>query len=132
MLNQVNWDRFTEPDYIESPIPYCVFCNDAPADTSEDSDLCPDCNILIDCVANIEDYQSHNATGVTGYFIGKDFILVEMGENLYRYSTEKAGETHVTEMQKLAKQGYGLSRYLFSTQPKYDYRLDYDDISLWY
>jgi hypothetical protein len=52
-------------------------------------------------------------SGVTGYILGSDFIVVEFTDSkAYLYNTTKPGRRHVAEMKKLATAGKGLATYI--------------------
>jgi hypothetical protein len=52
-------------------------------------------------------------SGVTGYELGPDYILVEFRTGKrYRYSHARAGQVHVERMKRLAVAGRGLSCYI--------------------
>lgn len=54
-----------------------------------------------------------NASGVSSYGIGEDFIIVVFSTGKpYRYSYGKAGRMHVEKMKELAKNGRGLNSYI--------------------
>lgn len=52
-------------------------------------------------------------SGVTGYEITADAILVEFGhDTVYKYSYKSAGKAVVEKMKALAAKGRGLSTYI--------------------
>ncbi len=52
-------------------------------------------------------------SGVTNYQIGPDFIKVQFYTGaIYRYTYESAGQNHIEQMKKLAKNGQGLNGYI--------------------
>ncbi len=60
-------------------------------------------------------------SGIYGYDIGKDFILVTFDSgSSYKYSYQSAGEEMVEEMKQLAEQGEGLQRFI-NTYAKNNY-----------
>jgi hypothetical protein len=52
-------------------------------------------------------------SGITGYEIGADFILVKfIGGSTYCYTYRSTGKRAIEMMKKLAKAGKGLSTYI--------------------
>lgn len=58
--------------------------------------------------------NSGGDSGVSGYEIGSDYILVKFSGTIkaYRYSYRKAGHNHVENMKQLAQSGSGLNSYI--------------------
>lgn len=58
--------------------------------------------------------NSGGDSGVSAYEIGTDYILVRFSgtARTYRYSYRKAGQNHVENMKRLAKNGSGLNAYI--------------------
>ena len=61
-------------------------------------------------------------SGIHEYEIGLDYIRVRFTSgSTYKYSYRKAGQHHVENMKRLAKQGSGLNSYINSNVKfKYD------------
>lgn len=59
-------------------------------------------------------YANHSGdSGVAAYEIGRGWITVEFAEGAtYFYNAHEPGPAAVAEMQRLAKAGEGLSRYI--------------------
>ena len=58
--------------------------------------------------------NSGGDSGISSYEIGTDFIIVEFTGTFrtYRYSYRKAGQHHVENMKRLARDGSGLNGYI--------------------
>lgn len=64
---------------------------------------------------------SGKQSGVTGYSVGDNYILVAFGrKGFYRYSYASAGERHVEHMKELAVRQQGLSTYISQHHPGYE------------
>ena len=61
-------------------------------------------------------------SGISAYEIGSDYIIVKFSSGTtYRYSYNKAGQSHVENMKRLASRGSGLNSYINSyVKLKYD------------
>ncbi len=60
-------------------------------------------------------------SGVVGYDLGSDFIVVYFGDSsMYKYTNQSAGADNVAEMQRLAQAGEGLNAYI-NIHVKYGY-----------
>lgn len=59
-------------------------------------------------------YSNHGKdSGVVSYELTQDSISVTFGDNSeYLYNYDKPGESHVSKMIELAKQGEGLNSYI--------------------
>jgi hypothetical protein len=59
-------------------------------------------------------YQSaEKNTGVIAYEIVPDGISIKFRDgSVYLYTIQSTGKTHITEMQRLAKKGEGLTTYI--------------------
>jgi hypothetical protein len=65
--------------------------------------------------------KSGKASGVTGYRIGRDFIVVQFhGSKNYKYSYQSAGKPVVEKMKRLALASEGLSTYITQNDPKFE------------
>jgi hypothetical protein len=65
--------------------------------------------------------KSGKPSGVIGYEIGKDFILVEFtNREVYKYSYEMADKDVVERMKVLALNSLGLSTFISKNNPPYD------------
>ena len=65
--------------------------------------------------------RSGKQSGVTGYIIGEDHIVVEFrGGTKYKYSHFSCGQTHVTNMISRANSQQGLSTYISQLKPEYE------------
>jgi hypothetical protein len=65
--------------------------------------------------------KSGKTSGVTGYKIGRDFILVHFNSTeIYRYSYRSAGRSVVETMKGLAQASMGLSTFISQNQPDYE------------
>jgi hypothetical protein len=52
-------------------------------------------------------------TGVTGYWMGEDFIAIKFRDDgIYLYTTDKPGRVHLENMKSLARRGRGLTTYI--------------------
>ena len=52
-------------------------------------------------------------SGVTGYTLGKDFIIIRFADGeVYTYTYKMPGRRHVENMKKLARAGKGLATYI--------------------
>lgn len=61
---------------------------------------------------------SGKLSGVTGYILGEDYIVVKFrNSEIYTYSYVSAGKEMVEEMKKLAEQQEGLSTFISRHQP---------------
>ncbi len=58
--------------------------------------------------------NSGGDSGISSYEIGDDFIIVKFTGTFrtYRYSYRKAGQHHVENMKRLARDGSGLNGYI--------------------
>lgn len=58
--------------------------------------------------------NSGGDSGVSSFEIGTDFIIVKFSgsSRIYRYSYRKAGQLHVENMKKIARNGSGLNSYI--------------------
>lgn len=58
--------------------------------------------------------NSGGDSGISSYEIGSDFIIVKFTGTFrtYRYSYRKAGQHHVENMKRLARDGSGLNGYI--------------------
>ena len=62
-----------------------------------------------------------NNSGVLGFEIGNDFIIVEFKTGaMYEYTNESAGVNNIEEMQRLAQKGMGLNGFI-NSNVKYKY-----------
>ncbi|MDA3885887.1 MAG: hypothetical protein PF638_09875 [Candidatus Delongbacteria bacterium] len=71
----------------------------------------------------MESYANANGeSNVESYSIGEDYIDVKFvgTGKIYRYSYRKAGQYHVDNMKKLARNGSGLNGYI-NTNVKFSY-----------
>jgi len=64
-------------------------------------------------------------SGVVAYEIRPDEIVVAfVNDGKYRYTKASAGAGHITNMQRLARAGHGLSTYISQEKPAYAERWD--------
>lgn len=58
--------------------------------------------------------NSGGDSGVSSFEVGTDCIIVKFSGSfrIYRYSYRKAGQHHVENMKKLARNGSGLNSYI--------------------
>ena len=67
---------------------------------------------------------SGKKSGVTGYDIGKDFIIVQFGTGReyrhYKYTYNSAGSGIIEKMKALAEAGSGLSTFISQNDPAYE------------
>ncbi len=64
-------------------------------------------------------------SGVVGYEIRRGEIVVAfINDGKYRYTKASAGAHHIASMQRLARNGRGLSTYISQEKPKYAERWD--------
>jgi hypothetical protein len=64
----------------------------------------------------IEIYRNSGGnSGVSTYQIGSDFIIVKFSGTAspYKYSYQKAGQSHVENLKQLARRGSGLNSYIY-------------------
>ena len=74
----------------------------------------------------MQHYNSKNkkASGVTGYEISPDSILVQFRNNSkYLYSVASAGKKAIDAMKKLAIANKGLSTYISQNKPGYEKKI---------
>lgn len=64
--------------------------------------------------------ESGKSSGVTGYEIGNDYILVKFRGNVtYRYTYASAGESAVETMKNCALESEGLATFISQNKPRY-------------
>lgn len=71
----------------------------------------------------MEAYRSNSGkrSGVIGFEIGEDFILVKFrGSPTYKYSNTYTGTERVERMKELALNQKGLSTYIAQRKPRYE------------
>lgn len=65
-------------------------------------------------------YANRNS-GVTGYDIGDDYIMVQFrGGALYVYTADRIGADRLETMKQLAVRGWGLNTYINTHSPVRD------------
>jgi len=66
------------------------------------------------CYQAMKRYRNFNGnSGVSGFEVGDDFIIVEFGnKTAYRYDYASAGKENVEKMKVLAASGKGLSTFI--------------------
>jgi hypothetical protein len=69
--------------------------------------------------------QSGKKSGVTGFEIGPDYIIVQFNFTVkYKYTNKSAGKAVIEKMKKLAKTSKGLSTFISENHPPYESKFD--------
>jgi hypothetical protein len=80
-------------------------------------------NVLVKQI-KFNTYKSNSGklSGVTGYILGKDHIVVRFrGTEIYVYSYASAGKETIEEMKRLAMKQNGLSTFISQNDPPYEH-----------
>jgi hypothetical protein len=61
-------------------------------------------------------------SGISGYEIGEDYIIVQFSSGQYKYTYSTAGSDFIETMKKLAQQGEGLNEFISKNKPGFEPR----------
>ena len=66
--------------------------------------------------------KSGKISGITGYEIGDDFIIVYFGRVKYKYSSKSCGVSTIETMKSKAINSVGLSTFISQNKPSYEWK----------